>query len=157
MSSPDASQESSAESPAVTLLTSGTSSEMTGGTLTFSSTSAVTMLFKLTTTWHWYLTHNGINVLLSLINIELNSCKKLLTLLWHNWCSSCFWILTPEDQGSNPAISIFKKEFLFSFNCGDKTKIKKKEASNGPTALKCKKFCMIGSWSIRLVTNCLFS
>jgi hypothetical protein len=28
---------------------------MTGGIFTFSSTSAVTMLFRLTTTWHWYL------------------------------------------------------------------------------------------------------
>jgi hypothetical protein len=50
LGNPAASQTRSADSPATTRLTRATSSEMTGGIFTLSSTSAVTMLFRLTTT-----------------------------------------------------------------------------------------------------------
>ena len=39
---------------------------------------------------------------------------------------------TPEVRGSNPVIFKIYIEHLFAVNCIEKTKIKKKEAENGP-------------------------
>ena len=41
-------------------------------------------------------------------------------------------LLTPEVRGSNLVIGKIYIEHLFHFNCIEKTKIKKKEADNGP-------------------------
>ena len=42
------------------------------------------------------------------------------------------WFLPiPEVRGSNPVIGEFLSEHLFTVNCIEKTKIKKKEAGNG--------------------------
>ena len=42
------------------------------------------------------------------------------------------WLLTPEGRGSNPVIDNFYIDHLITVNCIEKTKIKKKEAGNGP-------------------------
>ena len=56
-------------------------------------------------------------------------------------------LLTPEDLDSNPAISIFYKENVFIVNCRQKTKIKEKEAKNGPLR---KTFWLFGNLTSRV-------
>ena len=48
-------------------------------------------------------------------------------------------LLIPEVHCSNPVISEFLTEHLFTVNCIEKTKNKEKEAENGPLFNSCKR------------------
>ena len=53
--------------------------------------------------------------------------EQRLRLSWRKWLLS-----TPEVLSLNPVISFFYIEHVFSVNCMEKTKIKKREAGKGP-------------------------
>ena len=56
----------------------------------------------------------------SITNFSVPSVISLLWIMHSDWSILVRWLSTPEDQGSNLAISIFYKENLFTINWKDK-------------------------------------